>query len=112
MAAMSIFIWIGSEHSAAFFPVVFAVLYLAMIFFARFMGTALFRRDMLEDPVWTLSGATITLMFGYSVVNGIVGQILEFWEIGLLLLVVVGLLALANIATTPPPASSTEPATA
>ena len=112
MAAMSIFIWLGSEHSAAFFPVVFAVLYLAMIFFARFMGTALFRRDMLEDPVWTLSGATITLMFGYSVVNGIVGQILEFWEIGLLLLVIVGLMAFANLATMPATAPNAEPVAA
>lgn len=112
MTSMSILIWLGSEHSAVFFPIVFAVLYLALIFYARFTDTALFRRDMLDDPAWTLSGATITLMFGYSVVNGIVGRMDEFWEIGLLVLAVVGLLGLANLATTPATETSAEPATA
>lgn len=112
MLAMSIFIWLGSEHSAVFFPIVFGVLYLGMIFYARHTGTKLFRRDMFEDPLWTLGGGAITLMFGYSIVNGLVGQILEFWEIGLLVLVVVALLVIAAVATTPFKASSAEPATA
>ena len=105
---MSILIWLGSEHSAVFFPIVFAVLYLAVIFYARHTGTKLFGRRMLDDFGWSIASSAIVLMFGYSVTNGIVGQILEFWEIGLLLLVVVGLMALANLATTPATAPAAE----
>ena len=109
---MSILIWLGDEHSAVFFPIVFAVLYLAMVFFARHTETRLFGRDMLWDPVWAIGSSVVVLMFGYSVTNGIVGQINEFGEIFLLLLVLAGLMALANMATMPVESASAEPAAA